>query len=327
MADDFKWGIIGPGHIAASFAEGLKNAEGCSLYAAASRTPGRADDFIRKWGGKKSYTSYEEMLNDPKVDAVYISTPNSLHLENAKAALKAGKPVLCEKPLTLNETQSRELIETARKEKVFLMEAMWTRFFPLMEKVRNLTAEGAIGDIRMVQADFGFRRPEAAPDGRVFNLKLGGGSLLDVGVYPVAFFQMLLGSPEQIQGLAHVGETGVDEEAAFVLSHSGGRLAMGSSAIMARTPHEAWILGTEGRIHIPNGWWRPASISLWKGENEQVIDEPFKGNGYNFEAVAVMNDVREGRRENILMPHRDSLAISRTMDRLRQLWGVTYPED
>ena len=327
MAEEFKWGIIGPGHIAASFAEGLAAAEGCTLYGAASRTPGRAQKFIKTWGGEKAYTSYEALLEDREVDAVYISTPNNLHLENAKAALKAGKPVLCEKPLTLNEAQTRELIDTAREEKVYLMEAMWARFFPLMDKIRSLIAEGAIGDIRMVQADFGFRRPEASPDGRVFNLKLGGGSLLDVGVYPIAFFQMLLGDPDEVQGLAHVGETGVDEQCTFLLSYPEGRLAMGSSAIMTRTPWEARIMGTEGRIHIPLGWWRPSSISLWKDDREQVIEEPFRGNGYNFEAVAVMNDVRAGRLENEMMPLKDSLSITKTMDRLRKLWGVTYPED
>ncbi len=324
MADVFRWGIIGPGRIAAKFAEGLQAVEGAALYAVASRTPGRGEEFIRTWGGEKVYSSYEALLDDSRVDGVYISTPHVFHRENALLALKAGKPVLCEKPMTVCEAHTRELVETARREKVYLMEAMWSRFFPLMERIRQLIAAGEIGEVRMAEADFGYRR-ELDPQSRQHNLDLGGGALLDVGIYPISFFHMLLGVPSEVLGSACIGKTGVDEQSGYLFKYPKGELALGSSAVRTDTPCEARIIGTEGRIDLPRNWWRPGEITLWKGEEARRIVEPFEGNGYNFEAQAVMEDVRAGRKENLIMPLDDSLDIARTMDRLKKQWGLAYP--
>ncbi|MBN2628485.1 MAG: Gfo/Idh/MocA family oxidoreductase [Spirochaetales bacterium] len=324
MADTFKWGIIGPGRIAAKFAEGLQAVEGAELYAAASRTPGKAEDFLKTWGGEKTYSSYEALLEDSRVDAVYISTPHVFHKDNTLLALKAGKPVLCEKPMTVCEAHTRELVEAARRENVYLMEAMWSRFFPLMGKIRDIIAREEIGDVRMVTADFGYRR-ELDPTSRQHDLKLGGGAILDVGIYPLSFFHMILGEPAELQGAACIGETGVDEQSGYLLKYARGQLAMGSSAVCTDTPCEARIMGTKGRIHLPQSWWSPGEITIIKGDKVQRIVEPFKSNGYNYEAEAVMQDVRAGRKENAVMPLDDSLTIARMMDRLKKPWGLTYP--
>lgn len=326
MSSKFKWGIIGPGNISKKFAQGLTGLDDAELYAVASRTPGKGEAFIEEFGGEKAYASYEELVADPKVDAVYVATPHVFHRDNSILCLKAKKPVLCEKPMTVCEKHTREMVDTARKEKVFLMEAMWTRFFPLMEEVRNLIAKGAIGEVRMVNADFGFRGG-LNPKGRLFDLNLGGGGLLDVGVYPISFFNMILGEPVSVQGSAQMGETGVDEQAAFVFAHEEGRMAYGACGVRTATPQEAIILGTEGRIHIDAPFWNPRSFSLIKPGEEPVSKEfPIeKGNGYKFEAMAVKAAVESGKIESDVMPHEDSLAVARTMDRLRKQWGLTYP--
>jgi dihydrodiol dehydrogenase / D-xylose 1-dehydrogenase (NADP) len=330
MSEKFRWGIIGPGNISKKFAAGLKGIKGAELYAVASRTKGRGEEFIKEFGGEKVYSSYEDLVKDPKVDAIYIATPHVFHKDNAILCLKAGKPVLCEKPITICEKHTREIVDTAQKEGVFLMEAMWTRFFPLMGEVRELIAKGEIGELRMVNADFGFRG-NVNPKGRLFDLNLGGGGLLDVGVYPISFFNMLLGEAESVQGTAQIGETGVDEQAAFVMGHSGGKIAYGSCGVRTATPQEAIIIGTEGKIHIDAPFWNPRSFTLYKNGEEPVIKEfPIpeeEGNGYKYEAMAVQKSVEAGEIENSIMPHKDSLAISRTMDKLRKQWGLVYPSE
>ncbi|MEO7717846.1 MAG: Gfo/Idh/MocA family oxidoreductase [Capsulimonas sp.] len=321
----FRWGIIGLGSIANQFATGLQSVPDAELTAVASRTQDKADAFGEKHGAAKRYGSYQELAADPDVDAVYIATPHPMHAEDSILCLESGKAVLTEKPFTVNAAQARATIEAARANNVFLMEAMWTRFFPVMAKVRELIAAEAIGDLRIVQADFGFRAG-VNPESRLFNAALGGGALLDVGSYCLSLASMLLGAPEQITGVAEIGETGIDEQNGILLRCAEGRIALLSSAVRTNTPQEATLIGTAGRIHIPSPWWKPSKLVLTRdGQETETLDLPYTGNGYNYQAVEVAECVRAGKTESSVMPQDESLRIMETMDALRSQWGLTYP--
>jgi predicted dehydrogenase len=207
------------------------------------------------------------------------------------------------------------------------MEAIWSRFLPHIVKLRELIAEGAIGEVRQVRADFSFRT-EVDPKSRLFDPALGGGGLLDVGIYPVSLAAMLLGAPSDIASLAQLGTTGVDEQAGIVMRYDGGRLAVLTTGIRTSSPHEALILGTEGHIRVHDAWWKPSALTLARdGEAAQPIDAPAVGNGYNYEAAEVMRCLRAGRTESETMPLDESLAIMRTLDAIRAQWGLRYPSE
>jgi predicted dehydrogenase len=320
-----RWGIIGTGRIAGVFAEGLRELPDAQLAAVGSRAQQTADTFGDKYGAARRYASYEQVANDPEVDAVYVATPHSGHAAASIMCLRAGKAVLCEKPFTINARQAEEVVAVARREGVFLMEAMWTRFLPLLGRVRELLAAGAIGEPRMVTSDFGFRTG-VNPKHRLFDPALGGGALLDVGVYPVSLASMVFGEPERVSGLADIGETGVDEQSAAVLGYGGGRLAVIWTAVRTSTPHETTILGADGWIRIHSPSWRPTRLSVVRqGKEEELIEEPFPGNGYQFEAAEVQRCLRAGKTESDVMPLDETLAIMRTLDRIRDEWGLKYP--
>lgn len=320
-----RWGILGTGAIAHTFAQGLRALPDAQLMAVGSRTQAAADRFGEAFGVPHRHGSYEALARDPEVDVIYVATPHPWHMENSLLCLDAGKAVLCEKPFTINADQARRVIQQAREKGLLLVEAMWTRFTPAMQAVRERIAQGAIGEVRMVGADFGFRAP-LDPQGRLFDLALGGGSLLDIGVYPISLASMLLGKPNRIASLAHLGQTGADEQAAIILGFPDGQLAVLSSAIRTQTPWEAFIAGTEGLIKIPADWWRPQRFSiLTEGKPEQVFEYPFTGNGYNYEAAETMRCLRAGLLESPIMPLDETLAIMETMDAIRAQWGLVYP--
>ena len=321
----FRWGIIGLGSIARKFAEGLKSVPGAELAAVGSRSQEKADKFGDEFGAARRHGSYEALAADPDVDAVYVASPHSKHKEDALLCLGAGKAVLCEKPFTINAAEAAEVIRAARERNVFLMEAMWTRFTPVMGKVRDLVKEGAIGEVRMVQADFGFRAG-FNPQSRLFNPDLGGGALLDVGVYCLSFASMLLGTPEQITGVAHLGETQVDESAAMLLRYPQGEIAVLAAAVRLNTPHAATVLGTAGKIRVHPPFWIPKTLTLSRdGKDDETIELPYAGNGYNYEAQEVQRCVGQGLTESPTLPLGETLAIMQTMDTLRAQWGVKYP--
>ena len=325
MSQTIRWGILGTGNIAHQFARGLAVLPDAELVAVGSRSQDTADAFGEEFGVPRRHSTYEALATDPEVDAVYVSTPHTFHKDNSLLCLEAGKAVLCEKPFTINTREAEQVIGFARAQGRFLMEAMWTRFLPAMVRVRALLAEQAIGEPRMLQADFGFRAT-IDPQSRLFNPRLGGGALLDVGVYPVSLASMVFGTPERSTGLAHLGETGVDEQGAMVLMYRGGQLATLSTAIRTNTPHEALILGTRGSLRIHSQWWKPAKLTLARQDQaDEVIDVPFEGNGYNYEAAEVMRCMREGRLESDVMPLDETLSIMRVMDELRAQWGLRYP--
>jgi len=326
MADKIRWGILGTGRIAGEFATGLTSLDDAELVAVGSRKQETADAFGEKFLVPRRHPTYEALAADEGVDAIYVATPHPYHKDSSILCLEAGRAVLCEKPFTINAAQAREVVEVARSEKRFLMEAMWTRFLPVICRLRELLAEGKIGEVHMLYADFGFRAG-VNPEGRLFNLGLGGGALLDVGVYPVSLSSMIFGGPKEVAGLADLGETGVDERSAYVLRHEGGELSVLSAAIRTSTPQCATIVGTEGRIALEAPWWRGTTMTVYSGgdaEGER-IELPYDGNGYNCEAAEVGRCLREGRLESEVIPLDESISIMETMDEIRAQWGLTYP--
>ncbi len=325
MADPIRWGILSTGKIAGKFAEGLSVLPDAELAAVGSRTADAAHAFADRFNISRRHASYEDLANDPEVDAIYVATPHSLHRENSLLCLDAGRAVLCEKPFAINRREAEEVVAAAREKGIFLMEAMWTRFLPIMGRVREWLADGAIGEARMVTADFGYRS-DVNPEGRLFNPNLGGGALLDIGVYTVSFASMVFGgSPSQVSGLADIGETGVDEQAGVVLGYPRGQLAVLSCAVRTRTPHAAQIFGTDGSIRIHPPFWHATTATLTTGGSEETLKLPYKGNGYNCEAAEVMRCLREGKRESDTMPLDETLSVMETLDRIRAQWGLKYP--
>lgn len=327
MSQPFRWGILGLGNIAGQFATGLKAIPDATLAAVGSRSQEKADTFGEKFGAARRHGSYRALAEDPEVDAVYVASPHPMHKDDALLCLNHGKAVLCEKPFTINAREAEEVIAAARKNNAFLMEAMWSRFTPVWAKIRQLLAEGAIGEPRMLQADFGFQAG-FDPKSRLFDPALGGGALLDVGVYCVSLASMLFGTPVAQTGLATLGATGIDEQSAFVLRYGNGELAVLSTAVRTNTPHEATILGTSGSIRVESPWWIPKVLTLsQQGKDTQRIEIPFDGNGYNYEALEVMDCVRRGETESRHLPLSETLQIMQTMDALRAQWGLKYPQE
>jgi dihydrodiol dehydrogenase / D-xylose 1-dehydrogenase (NADP) len=327
MADKIRWGILGTGGIAHKFATGLQAAPEAELVAVGSRTQAAADEFGNTFGAPRRHASYEALANDPEVDVIYVSTPHTLHKDNTLLCLHAGKAVLCEKPFAVNAGEAAEMISLARQKGLFLMEAMWTRYLPAVIKTRQLIAEGVLGEIRMVMADFGFRA-DFDPQQRLFNPDLGGGALLDAGIYPVSFAAMIFGSPTQVMSLAQLGQTGVDEQSAYLLGHAEGKLALLASAVSTDLPSEAIVMGTKGRIRLHSPIYCPRSLTLsLPNQADEVIEPPMIGNGYNYEAVEVMNCLRAGKLESEIMPLDETLAIMKTMDQIRAPWGLKYPTE
>ena len=325
MEKTIRWGILGPGNIAHRFAIGLSALPDAELTAVGSRSVEKAAEFTRDFNIPNKHGNYVDLANDPDVDVVYVATPHPFHREHSILCLKAGKAVLCEKPLAINAQEVDEIIRCAHETKKFLMEAMWTRFLPVMEKVREWLAEGAIGEVRMLTADFGFRSGWD-PEGRLLNPKLAGGALLDVGVYTVAMASMVFGQqPSRIASMAHIGETGVDEQSAMLLGYDTGQLAILSCAVRTNTPQEARIIGTEGAIHIPDFWHATSANLNVSGKDTMQIEIPFDGNGYNYEAAEVMRCLRAGKLESDIMPLDESLSIMETVDKIRSQCGLRYP--
>lgn len=325
MTEKFKWGILGPGNIANQFVKGLKSIGDAEVSAVASRSMERANSFADMYGIPKRYDTYEDLANDPNVDAIYVSTPNPFHCEQSILCLEAGKAVLCEKPITINAGEASKVIECARKNKVFLMEAMWSRFVPVYDKIREWLNTGAIGEVGMLKADFAYRRPWD-PEDRHVNLRLGGGALLDIGVYTVSLASMVFGGPPStIVSVPYIGETGADLQSAVVFGYDGGKHAQLSCSTEILMPHDAWIYGTTGSIHIPWFWRTTSAVLKREGKDDEVVETPFKATGYEYEAMAVMACVRAGKLESELAPLDESLEVMKTMDQIRAQWGLKYP--
>jgi predicted dehydrogenase len=320
----FHWGILAPGTIAHKFVQGLSVLKGAVPYAVGSRDLGRAKAFAAQYGIKKAHGSYEELARDPEVDAIYVATPHPFHEPAVLTCLEAGKHVLCEKPFAVNQVQAGRMIDQAREKQLFLMEAMWTRFLPAMRKAAELIEGGAIGQVRHITANFGFFA-EVDPESRLFAPDLSGGSLLDVGIYPLALCSMVYNRPpDRIQSRLVLGETGVDEAAYVQMDYEGGGSAQVFSAIRFDSTGEAVIYGTEGHLRIPE-FWHASRVFLTNGEGSREFHLPFEASGFQFEILEVMDCIAKGRTESPLMPLDETLALARTMDSIRQANHLKYP--
>ncbi|MES2733907.1 MAG: Gfo/Idh/MocA family oxidoreductase [Bacteroidota bacterium] len=328
MTKTINWGIIGPGRIARKFADGLKVLPDAKLLAIASRSIETATQFGDDYQVPYRYGSYEELVQNPEVDVVYIATPHVGHYAHTLLCLQHGKAVLCEKPLAINSAQVQEMVAMAKQKQVFLMEALWTKFLPSTCKAMELIEQGAIGEVKSVRADFGFRA-DFTPEGRLFDRKVGGGSLLDIGIYPLFLATTILGKPTQVSALAHFGATQVDEHCGMSLTYANGAMATLYSTIVATTAVEAHIAGTKGSIHIHDRWHAPTAYITLHQEAKESSKLRFDtiGNGYNYEAAEVMQCLREGRIQSPRMSHQDSLLLMEVMDWVRKEAGIQYAED
>ena len=322
----YHWGILGTGHIAHKFADGLRQLEQAKLYAVGSRRQETATAFAEEFGFAKAYPSYEALLADPAVDIVYVSSPHPWHHAHTLACLEAGKAVLCEKPLALNAAQATEMRDAARQHGCFLMEAMWTRFLPAWQQVQAWLAEGRIGELRLLTADFSFRSDLTQTADRKFDPALGGGALLDIGIYPLYLACWLFGAqPQEMQSQAHLSAQGIDLQSSYLLHYAGGRLASLTASFEVNGSKTALIHGHQGEIRVPLFWRGDEAILSVAGEEPLHVHAPYPSSGLQFQAQHLMECLDEGRLESPVMPLDESVAIHQLMDQMRASWGMQYP--
>jgi predicted dehydrogenase len=319
-----RWGVIGPGIIATGFAEAMQWVEGGAITAVASRSAERAEAFGDRFDIPVRYGDYEALAADPDVDVVYVATPHSRHEADTIELLRAGKHVLCEKPFALNARQAARMAEEARNRGLFLMEAIWSRFLPAYRSLVEVIGEGRIGEPLLVEADFGFRRP-VDPAHRQFAAELGGGALLDLGIYPIQLCTLVLGPIERVVADGVVGETGVDEVVTALLHHAGNRLGVVKAALRVGMTCTARIAGTDGSIDLPAMMHCPNSLTVSSPAGVEHIDAGYEGNGLRFEIDEVHRCLREGRTESTVVPLHESIALATTLDTIRAELGVVYP--
>ena len=320
-----RWGVLGTGRIANTVSTAIEAVDGAELYAVASRSLEKAESFKDVHHASVAYGSYQELVRDKDVDIVYIATPHSEHYANAILCINAGKNILCEKPIAPNAAQAKEIAELARGKNVFLMEAIWTKFLPAIQKAMSWIQEGKIGEPRMLEAGFCFRS-EPDPKDRLFAPSRAGGALLDVGVYPLNLASLVFGyDPEEVCGTATIGNTGVDEQGAARLKYKNGAVACTEFAIRTDGQNDAVIYGTEGEIRIPR-FWSAERAEIWKnGKLTERFERHFVKNGYEYEIMAVCNCLRHGEAACKTASVRDSIKILEMTDKLRKSLGERYP--
>ncbi|GAA5091127.1 Gfo/Idh/MocA family oxidoreductase [Microbacterium yannicii] len=320
-----RWGILGPGGIARAFTSDLRTA-GLDVAAVGSRRRETADAFAADFAIPHAHGSYEDLVADPDVDIVYIATPHPMHAANALMALEAGKHVLVEKPFTLNAAEAAAVRDAAADRGLLAMEAMWTRYLPHMVRIREIVASGALGEIRAVTADH-TQRITSDPTHRLNDLALGGGALLDLGIYPVSFAWDILGEPLSIVASARLGDTGADTEIATIMAHESGALSTTLSASRAAGPNTAAIIGTEARLEIARVWYTPTSFRVVSPDGTVLEDyvSKIEGRGMQYQALAAGRYLAEGRTDSDVLPIDETVAIMETLDEIRTLVGVHYP--
>jgi predicted dehydrogenase len=322
-ATKINWGIIAPGKIAQKFATALQGVDQAALYSVASRDPNRAQAFADQYAFETFSTSYDALISDPKVDVIYIASPHTFHTQQSIACLTAGKPVLCEKPMAINTDQAKRVFKAAKDNNTFYMEAVWTRFMPMLAKVREIIDSGRIGEIQTAQASFGINVP-FSPEHRLYDPRLAGGALLDVGIYTITFAQWLMqATPVQITAAAHLGATGVDERTAVILRYPEGQVVTLNSSINSKSNHEAWIFASKGSIKM-SSFWQCEEITLHLDGELEVIKIPHRINGYEGEIDEVNRCLKANKIESELLPWSASLTVMEIMDEARQQIGLRY---
>ena len=324
MKKNYRWGIIGAGKIAEKFCTAICFTEGSEVYAVASREEEKAKEYAAKFSATTFYTDYLSLMKDDNVDIIYIATPHAFHYKQTMLCLQHNKPVLCEKPMSLTYQQTAEMIALATKNKLFFMEGMWTACMPFMDKIKSLIAEDVIGEPQYVSADFGFNVP-VDPASRLFDKALGGGSVLDIGIYPISLATLFLGEPETINTTAKLTATGVDAYASISLQYAGKQAAHLLSSIEFNTSIEALIIGTKGRIKIEEPWFKATdfSVILNDGTTER-FSMPHLCNGFEHEVKEVMHCLDNGLLQSNKWPHQLTLSISKIMEQVLEQAGVVY---
>lgn len=324
---DVRWGIIGCGAIAQTFANSLHALDRGSLVAGASRTPDRAKQFADRYGLERHYPDYQSLVDDPEVDAVYIATTHNFHFENTKLCLEHGKHVLCEKPLTVNARQAAELMALAREKNRFLMEGLWTRFLPSILKLRQLVAGGEIGVVQSVYANFCLGKNVAA-EHRLRNIELAGGALLDLGIYPISMADIVFNErPDRVMSSAKMDpETGVDEHSCYLFEYDDGRRAVLSASYSQSAPVEALVCGSGGFIRLPHFLGARELHIHRTDESPEVLEFPYpEGENFKYEIAHAMDCIANGKTESDIIPLSKTLEVMETMDTLRTEWGLCYP--
>jgi predicted dehydrogenase len=327
MEKRIRWGILGTGKIAKALASALKELPDAELAAVASRNIDSATSFAEEYGAARAHGSYQALADDPDVDVIYIATPHPMHQENALMCLRAGKALLVEKAFTVNRREAEEIVALAREKKLFVMEAMWSRFQPAIVEAKRLIEAGEIGVIANIQADLGFMA-DVGPDHRLFNPELGGGALLDLGIYPLSVSCFFLGRVAEVKAMSELGATGVDVQTNFVLRHEQGGLSSCAASLSSRTGATLTICGSTGflRLHSRFHNTEEFTIELNDGSRRE-IHLPRLGNGYAHEVMEVQRCLRAGLLESPVMPLDETLSLMGVMDEIRAQTGVRYAAD
>lgn len=324
-----RWGIIGAGGIAERFAEACKNTPGASLSAIASRNIEKANDFGDRFGIEHRFGSYEAMAESDKIDAAYVATPHGLHGPNAILFMNKGKHILSEKPITVNSKELQKMIDSAKENKVFLMEGMWPRLVPGVLKLLEIVESGQIGEVKGIEGRFCYEMSNE-PDHHAFKPEFGGGSILDVGCYCLSFASWFIKSPvEEIKAVADIGENNqVDEHACYLLKYENGAMSSLTSAMMVKKPSDGHIFGTKGRIDVTGRFYAAENftVHLYDGESTDY-HMPFYGNGFEEEIMEANECIRAGKLESDILTHAQSMFIMEQMDAIRKIIGVKYPQD
>jgi len=319
-----RWGILSTGRITHQFVQDFEYVPNGKVVAVASRTQESADAFAAQYDIPSAYAGYSKMLDDPKVDAVYIATPHTMHYQNTVDAISARKHVLCEKPFTINVEESRQLFHIANQSSVFVMEAMWTYFLPAIQKAQEWVEEGRIGKLRQVKADFGYPQLPFDPGRREYNAELAGGCLLEMGVYPVALAWLFMQrDPVDIQVVAHKAPNGVEDDVAMLFDYgdgSEGAVATLGTSFRSKLRNWAYIIGEEGYIAIPD-FWRASECSLYHLDSRiDHFEDDRESLGFNYETIAANEDIQAGRQQNATMPWSSTIRFQEHMECVRELF-------
>lgn len=319
-----KIGILGAGNIARNMANTLNAMDDAQFYAVGSRSMEKAEKFAKEYGAQKAYGSYEDLVSDPEVELVYVATPHSHHFEHAKLCIEHGKPVLCEKAFMANAKQAKEIFELAKEKNVFITEAIWTRYLPSRKMIDDVIASGEIGEVTFVTANLGYDIKDVE---RMQNPELAGGSLLDVGIYPLTFISMVLGNEiKEVVSTCTKTATGMDEQNAIILKYDNGVMAMAHSGMLAGTEQYGIVYGTKGYL-IAENLNNVTGIKVYTKERKLIreLSVPKQITGFEYQVRASMKAIREGRLECEEIPHEESVIMMELMDRLRADWGIRYP--
>lgn len=330
MSKIIRWGILGAGSIAKKFAADLQHVQNAKLVAVGSRTQENADAFADLFSIEKRYSSYLQLVEDKDIDIIYIATPHILHHENTLMCLQHHKAVLCEKPFAINQKQVMEMIQLAKEKKIFLMEALWSRFLPHFIKLKEIVAQGMIGEVTALQANFGFKT-SADSNKRLTEIELGGGTLLDIGIYNIFFALHILGNPDDMEVAMVPNASGADEQCAITFHYHNGAVAQLFSTFKADIPIDLQIFGTKGNIKLTQRFYEPSctiQFSTDGGKNYELIEvEKAKGIGFEYEAQHATDCLLAGKMESDLMTFEESLVLIQLLDQVRAKGGLAYPQD